>query len=55
MSQFGTPGGASRYAPENDVYTVLAIIGFLFLVVALIYVGYRAQTMFGSVIPAPGG
>lgn len=39
---------------DNDIYTVLLIIAFLALLVATIYVSYRAVTMFGGLLP-PGG
>jgi hypothetical protein len=49
------PGrGAARSAAENDVYTVLMAVAFLFALVALVYVGYRAISLFGSVLPPPG-
>lgn len=55
MSQLGTPGsGLSRPSAENDVYTVLIVVAFLFVLIATIYVGYRAQTFFGTLLP-PGG
>jgi hypothetical protein len=49
-----TGPGRSGPAAENDIYTVLVLVAFLFVLVATIYVAYRAQTMFGSVLP-PGG
>ncbi len=45
---------SSRPSGENDVYTALMLISFLFLLVATVYVGYRAVTMFGGLLP-PGG
>jgi hypothetical protein len=55
MAKLGT--GSSRPAgvrAENDIYTVLMCIAFLFMLVATIFVGYRVVTLFGSVLP-PGG
>ena len=55
MSTASTPGsGLSRPSAENDIYTVLVVVGFLSLLIATIYVGYRAQTLFGTLLP-PGG
>ena len=55
MSQISTTSsGASRSSGENDVYTVLMLVAFLFVLTATIYVGYIAQTMFGTLLP-PGG
>ena len=48
------PGRSARMSSENDVYTVLVCVSFLFLVAATIYVGYRAHTMLGGLLP-PGG
>jgi len=53
MSTAGT--GASRGGAENDVYTALILIAFLFVLVATIYIGYRAQTLFGTLLPPGGG
>jgi len=50
-----TPGSAvSRPGAPDDVYTALVIVAFLFVLTATIYVGYRAQTLFGTLLP-PGG
>ena len=55
MSTISTPSpGLSRPIAENDVYTVLIVVAFLFVLTATIYVGYRAQTLFGTLLP-PGG
>ncbi|MCK4341291.1 MAG: hypothetical protein KAY37_06160 [Phycisphaerae bacterium] len=48
------PGRSSRPSADSDVYTALLCVAFLFLLVATIYVGYRAQTLFGGLLP-PGG
>lgn len=53
MSLINTPGPRQANA-ENDIYTVLIVTAFLFVLIATIYVGYRAQTLFGGLIP-PGG
>lgn len=39
---------------ENDIYTALIFVAFLFVLAATIYVGYRAMTLFGGLLP-PGG
>jgi hypothetical protein len=55
MSQMSTPAsGLSRASGENDVYTALILVAFLFVLTATIYVGYRAQMLFGTLLP-PGG
>ena len=55
MTQFNTPGPrSSRPAAENDIYTALVVVAFLFVLVATIYVAARAQSLFGSLVP-PGG
>lgn len=56
MSQLSTPGSgfSSRSGAENDIYTVLILVAFLFVLTATIYVGFRAQTLFGTLLP-PGG
>lgn len=47
-------GGRPAPASDNDIYTVLAAVAFLFVLTAVIYVGVRAATLFGSPIPAGG-
>ena len=55
MSQISTTGsGASRVSGENDIYTVLMLVAFLFVLTATIYVGFKAQLLFGTLLP-PGG
>lgn len=54
MSRLTTGPAASRAARDNDIYTVLALVGFLFSLIATIYVGYMCQSLFGTLIP-PGG
>jgi hypothetical protein len=55
MSTMSTPGaGLSRPSAENDVYTALIVVAFLFVLTATIYIGYRAQTLFDTLLP-PGG
>jgi len=44
----------SRPAADNDIYTVLMCIAFLFLLTATIYVAYRAITQLGGLFPAAG-
>jgi hypothetical protein len=53
MSTLSTGPRTVRPA-DNDIYTLLLIISALFLVVAAIYVGYRAVTMFGGLLPPAG-
>jgi len=54
MSQMSTGGGVARPSAENDVYTALTVVAFLFVLIATIYVGYRALALFGTLLP-PGG
>lgn len=55
MSQIGGSGsGLLRPSGENDVYTALILVAFLFVLGATIYVGYIAQSCFGTLLP-PGG
>ncbi len=44
----------ARLVVDNDIYTVLLLIAFLFLLGGTIFVAYRAVTMFGGLLP-PGG
>jgi hypothetical protein len=46
--------GRSRADADSDVYTVLLLVAFLSLLLATIYVGYRAVSLFGGLLP-PGG
>jgi len=56
MTRLSTPGATPpRAVAENDIYTALIVIAFLFVLVATIYVGFRAQTLFGTLLPPPGG
>lgn len=41
-------------AADNDIYTALTVVGFLFVLTATIYVGYRSMELFGTVIPPAG-
>lgn len=43
-----------RPKAENDIYTALIVVAFLFILTATIYVGFRAVTLFGGLIPPPG-
>ena len=56
MAKSTPPAGALSSGPraENDIYTALIFIAFLFVLIATIYVAFRATTLFGSLIP-PGG
>jgi hypothetical protein len=47
-------GPSSRSTGESDIYTALLAVAFLFLLAATGYVGYRAVTLFGGLLP-PGG
>ncbi len=56
MAKTTSPGAArgSGVRAENDIYTVLMLISFLFVLSATIYVAVKATTLFGSLLP-PGG
>lgn len=55
MTQLNNPGPSrSRPAPENDIYTVLMLAAFVCILAATIYVGYRAMSLFGTLLPPPG-
>lgn len=55
MSQMSTPSsGLARPSGENDVYTALILAALILVLIATIYVGYRTQTLFGTLLP-PGG
>lgn len=56
MAKSTSPAGARSSGPqaENDIYTALIFIAFLFVLIATIYVAFKATTLFGSLIP-PGG
>lgn len=47
-------GRGARPAAESDVYTALMLVACLFVLAALIYVLYRANDLFGTLLP-PGG
>jgi len=48
------PGRSTRLSAENDIYTALMVVAFLFVLAAAIYVGYRAQVLFDALVPLPG-
>lgn len=49
------PTTGPRVAPQNDLYTALLIVAAGILLVGIVYLAVRAQTLFGSIWPAPGG
>ena len=52
-----TSSGAARSSgvrAENDVYTVMMLISFLFVLSATIYVAVKATTLFGGLLPKGG-
>jgi hypothetical protein len=48
------PIRGARIKAENDIYTVLMAVAFLFTLTATIYLGYRVFDLFGTVLPPPG-
>ncbi len=55
MSTLPTGPARTRPSGDSDIYTVLLIIATLFLLFATIYVGFKAVTAFGSLLPPAGG
>ncbi len=50
-----TPGpGTPRQSADDDIYAALIFVAFLAVLIATIYVGYRAQVLFGKIIPLGG-
>ena len=56
MAKSASPGTArsSGLRAENDIYTVLMLISFLFVLCATVYVAVKATTLFGRLLPAGG-
>ena len=50
----GGPGRPPPPSVGNDIYTALMVVAFGFVLVAAIYVGYRAQVLFDALVPLPG-
>jgi hypothetical protein len=50
-----SPPGRAGPRAENDVYTALLVVAFLFALAATIFVIYKAQVLFGSALPPAGG
>ncbi len=57
MAIAGASAGRSPARPkaENDIYTALIVVAFLFVLAATLYVSIRAITLFGGLWPPPGG
>lgn len=49
------PGGRGRVRAENDVFTALLLISTLVALGATVYIGYRAMSLFDTVLPPGGG
>lgn len=54
MTMMSSGGPGPRGPAVNDIYTVLMVVSFLFVLLATIYVGYRALSLFGTLMPPPG-
>lgn len=50
----GSGRSVTRPKAENDIYTALMLVAFLFVLAATFYVGYRALSLFGTLLPPPG-
>ena len=48
------PSGGSQARADNDVYTVLVLVSFLFVLAETLYVGFRAVELFDTILPPPG-
>ena len=48
-----TPG--PRVQAQNDLYTLMLIIAAGLLLIGIVYLAFKCQSMFGSVWPAAGG
>ncbi len=55
MSQLNPGPSRMRPPAENDVYTVLVVVAFLCILAATVFVGFQAQTLFGTLLPPAGG
>jgi len=53
-SETGPGRAVSRPSAENDIYTAVMAVAFLFVLTATLYVGFRAMSLFGSLLPPPG-
>ncbi len=49
------PRTVSRPRAENDIYTALMVVGFFFSLAGLIFIAFRAYSLFGTLVPPPGG
>lgn len=50
----GSGRSVTRPKAENDIYTALMLVAFLFVLAATLHVGYRALSLFGTLLPPPG-
>jgi hypothetical protein len=48
------PARGTRPAVDNDIYTALIVVAFFFVLAGTLYVGYRATSLFGTLLPPPG-
>lgn len=55
MTQLPVPPTPRPVGPGNDVYTLLAAVGAISLLLTLVYVGVRTYQLFGGLLPPPGG
>jgi hypothetical protein len=51
MSQLGPGPGRTRPAAEDDIYTALMAVAFVCVLIAAIYLAWRAVDLFGAVLP----
>lgn len=56
MAKIGSSPVRGSSAPaDNDIYTGLLLAAFLMLLVSLVFVAYKAITLFGTLLPPGGG
>ena len=55
MSQFSGGPRQVQTSGENDIYTGLLFVAFLFVLAATIFVGYKCLALFGTILPPAGG
>ncbi len=55
MSQINSPGPRGRPSFDNDIYTVLMLVAFLSMLIAVGFVVYKSISLFGTVLPPVTG
>jgi hypothetical protein len=55
MTQLPDMQSPTPVGPGNDIYTLLAGIGAVSLLIALAFIGVRTYQLFGGLLPPAGG